>query len=100
MSFLPPPRPQPVLQDCAEGVTHWALGLEPCGDARPQVEQPLPPNRPAMLTLHAPRATARLRLNVKGFNMGDISPWQSFGQGRRIRPAVSLHPSLASPRHR
>jgi hypothetical protein len=67
-----------------------------CGDARPHVPQPLPPppNKPAMLTLHAPRATARLRLNVKGFNMGDISPWQSFDQGKRIRPAVSLHPSL------
>jgi hypothetical protein len=35
-----------------------------------------------MLTLQAPRATARLRLNVKGFNMGDISPWQSFNQAK------------------
>jgi hypothetical protein len=28
-----------------------------------------------MLTLQNPRATARLRLNVKGFNMGEDSPW-------------------------
>lgn len=45
-----------------------------------------------MLTLHAPRAMARLRLNVKGFNMGDRSPWQSFDPGRRIRPAGAPHP--------
>src|SRR4051812_34652557 len=43
-----------------------------------------------MLTLHKPRATARLRLNVKVFNMGDYSPWQTIDQGRRYRPAVSL----------
>jgi hypothetical protein len=50
--------------DC--GLAHGACGLH-CGEA----------NRPAMLTLQAPRARARLRLNVKGFNMGDISPWQT-----------------------
>jgi len=27
-----------------------------------------------MLTLQNPRATARLRLKVKGFNMGEYSP--------------------------
>ena len=42
-----------------------------------------------MLTLHAPRATARLRLNVKGFNMGDRSPWQSFKGGESGRPSRS-----------
>src|SRR5437588_9602388 len=87
------PRLQPVSH-CGDGAAHWDVGMTLCGEAMPHVEQPLPPpNRPAMLTLHAPRATARLRLNVKGFNMGDISPWQSF-KGGRIRPAVSLYPSL------
>src|SRR4051812_49306440 len=47
-----------------------------------------------MLTLLATRATARLRLNVKGLNMGDSSPWQSLEQGRRTGSAVSPHPIL------
>jgi hypothetical protein len=47
-----------------------------------------------MLTLHAPRATARLTLNVKGFNMGDNSPWQTKSAGRRIRPAGLPRPLL------
>jgi hypothetical protein len=53
-----------------------------------------------MLTLDAPRAKARLRLKVKGFNMGDISPWQSsFKGGESGRPSRSTPLGLvtASP---
>ena len=39
----------------------------------PQVVQ-LSSCPPAMLTLQSPRARARLRLNVKGFNMGENAP--------------------------
>src|SRR5262245_61273130 len=46
-----------------------------------------------MLTLQNPRATARLRLNVKGFNMGENSPWLTLNRGWRFRPAVSLDPA-------
>jgi hypothetical protein len=43
------------------------------GEASPQLEQLLP-NKPALLAVQTPRATARLTLNVKGLNMGDSSP--------------------------
>ena len=43
------------------------------GEAKPQVVQ-LSSCPPAMLTLQNPRARARLRLNVKGFNMGENAP--------------------------
>jgi len=86
-----------AAQGVAQGAgAHWAVGMTLCGDAMPQVEQPLfPPNTPAMLTLQAPRATARLRVNVKGFNMGEKSPWQSLIRvanpaGRLALPLVSL----------
>src|SRR3954453_16805520 len=65
------------------GLAQGAWGLD-CGEA----------NRPAMLTLQAPRARARLRLNVKGFNMGDNSPSQTY----RSRAANRIG-RLAPPNH-
>ena len=45
----------------------------PWAEAKPQVVQ-LSSCPPAMLTLQNPRARARLRLNVKGFKMGENAP--------------------------
>ena len=87
-----------IVKQCflgAQPVSHWGegphcglaqgdCGLGPCAEAK----------IPAMLTLHAPSATARLRLNVKGLNMGDNSPWQTY----RSRAANRIG-RLAPPHH-
>ena len=60
-------------------------------------------NPPALLTLENPRATARLRLNVKVFNMGENSPWltiiEGSDSGRPSRSTLfSCRSSMASMR--
>ena len=74
----------------------------PWGEASPQVVQ-LESNPPALLTLENPRATARLRLNVKVFNMGENSPWltiiEGSDSGRPSRSTLfSCRSSMASIR--
>jgi hypothetical protein len=51
-----------------------------------------------MLTLQNPRARARLRLNVKGFNMGENAPWLTLIEGSDSgRPSRSTLKSFGHP---
>src|SRR4051794_7907807 len=72
-------------------MTSWALGIGPWG-----VGKDLP--CPARTTLLAPRAMARLTLNVNGFNMGDDSPWQQSVQGDESGRPFHDAPSLGKSR--
>ena len=89
---------QPLSPHWPEATTDWG---EPWGEAMPQVAHPLP-CPPARLTPHAPRARARLTLNIKGFNMGEVSPWQTSVKGSRSRATKPPHDSriFGQTRHR